>query len=283
MILRWDYDWFAIWISRIMPELCEVQIMADNLQEWLQGQKIVHWAVIDSKLHNVDFAQLHNLPIQKVYRMAKWMALDFGEKTLLCHCRMTGQWIQEDAQHQYCRLLCTTEKGRSYQFVDPRRFGILEIIDSNQIEAFKKNKNLGAEIWPHLRTGSWFAKKFQPFKGNIKQSLLRQDIVVGIGNILACELLYQAQISPFVTIQSVQHKDWEAFAQAVPIVIQRILDAERSEKIAFLHEGAEIPQAFRVYGRGNQTCQICHQLIQSIQQQGRVTYYCENCQFVEAS
>ena len=148
--------------------------------------------------------------------------------------------------------------------MDPRKFGTVDVVANEALTQWFKDKNLGQEILPMIRDGQWWAQVYSGVKSPLKTALLKQDRVVGIGNILASEFCFAAGLSPFNRQVHFTAEDWSRFATAAHERIEAILLEERSEKIGFLFEGAKNPDAFQVYGREGEACPICSTRIQKV-------------------
>ena len=263
-----------------MPELCEVQIMTENLERWMQGQSIESIEVVDDRLTHAKAASLG--VVKRVWRRAKYSIVELEDTSIVIHYRMTGQVLLEDNDTRFVRLRWGLGSGDKVAFVDPRKFGTVEVVSNAELDNWLKEKKLGEEIWPVLRDGTWWKQAYAGVKSSLKTALLRQDRVVGIGNILASEFCFASGLSPFDSTTSLAKEDWESLARAAHERVEAILQEERSEKIGFLFEGAKTPDAFQVYGRKGEGCPVCKTSIQKVQQSGRATYFCSKCQSVES-
>ena len=262
-----------------MPELCEVQIMTENLERWMLGQRIVSTEVLDSRLAHLSAVPLQS--VKKVWRRAKYSIVEFADCSMVIHYRMTGQVILEEETSRFVRVRWTLESGDTIGFADPRKFGVVDVVGNDQLEQWFKDKKLGQEIWPTQRDGDWWKQAYAGLKSPLKSALLKQDRVVGIGNILASEFCFASKLSPLQKVDSLSTDDWSRLATSSHQRIEAILKEERAEKIGFLFEGAKTPDAFQVYGREGEACPQCTQPIQKMKQSGRATYYCVQCQSVQ--
>jgi formamidopyrimidine-DNA glycosylase len=216
-------------------------------------------------------------PVVKVWRRAKYSILETTSHAMILHYRMTGQVIRQREDTRFVRLSWTSG-DHQIAFVDPRRFGTVDVIPLEHLSTWLDGKNLGAEIWPVAHTGSWWKSRFERIQSNIKTALLRQDRVVGIGNILASEFCFAAGIHPEQRMHTLSDAQWAQLAEAAQHRVTAILEEERADKIGFLHEGAKNPDAFQVYGREGQACPRCSSSILKMVQSGRSTFYCATCQ-----
>jgi len=263
-----------------MPELCEVQIMTENLERWMVGQRVRSIEVVDDRLSHLKTAPTGI--VNRVWRRAKYSIVELDDVSMVIHYRMTGQVVLEDENSRFVRVRWKLESGQSIGFMDPRKFGTVDVIANEVLEQWFKSKKLGQEIWPTVRDGAWWENVYTGVKSPLKTALLKQDRVVGIGNILASEFCFASGLTPFQATSSLTSEEWSRFGDAYYKRIEAILLEERSEKIGFLFEGAKNPDAFQVYGRQGESCPSCSDVIQKVQQSGRATYFCASCQPFES-
>ena len=251
--------------------------MTENLSRWCLGHSLIHLHSMDDKFQDIPFQELQDSPVVRVWRRAKYSILETSSHAMVLHYRMTGQVVLKQEGTRFSRVTWTAGDNQ-IAFVDPRRFGTVDVLPRADLSTWLESKNLGAEIWPTQHTGVWWKTQFNKIKSNIKTALLRQDRVVGIGNILASEFCFSAGIHPEQRVHTLSDTQWENLAQAAQHRVQAILEEERAEKIGFLHEGAKNPDAFQVYGREGEDCPRCSSTILRMVQSGRSTYYCSSCQ-----
>ena len=261
-----------------MPELCEVQIMSEHLHQWSAGKILSSMDIVDSKFQHLPIDHVQGRTIHRTWRRAKYTVQEVGEVAIILHFRMTGKVVLGTKDNtKFVRLQWNLHDGTTIVFADMRRFATVDIVDKNDIDAYFQRQKLGEEIWPMVRDGLWWQSTLGKCSGTIKQTLLRQDIIVGIGNILASELLYRAKISPMQATRTLSVEQWKRLAESCPVLIENILTEERSG-IGFLHEGSDNPTSFWVYNREGEKCRYCASFIQRTTQQARSTYYCPHCQ-----
>lgn len=262
-----------------MPELCEVQIMTENLNRWMLHNDVASIEVVDEKLQHVKTAPIGK--VKRVWRRAKYSIVEFSDVSVVIHYRMTGQVVLEDDKSRFVRVRWVLESGDKIGFMDPRKFGTVDVVSNGVLDKWLLDKKLGQEIWPEQRSGDWWQTLHAGVKSPLKTALLKQDRVVGIGNILASEFCFASRLSPFRKTNSLTTEEWGRFSVTYHQRIEAILLEERSEKIGFLFEGAKNPVAFQVYGREGEACPVCTTSIQKVQQSGRATYFCQKCQSVD--
>lgn len=261
-----------------MPELAEVEFMSRRLREWLEDAELT-LELLDPKLDpHGQLRALRPFRVEEVFRRGKYSVLKGAQDTLLVHYRMTGKVLRGDTLPKYARATFVGERARVH-FIDMRRFGTLERVPTETLESFFEGKKLGQEVWPMLRDGAWWKAQMSGLKIPIKAALLRQDRVVGLGNILASEVLFHARVAPDRPTHQVKESEWEAIAHALHQTVENILATETGDEIAYVNEGASAEDAgFFVYQRAGDAAACCGEPIERRVDAGRSTFWCPRCQ-----
>lgn len=282
-----------------MPELPEVQTVINYLNKVIDKKlKITSITINCPKiLKNSTPDQFHDFLINEKFvdakRHGKYLMLYFTNKKLvLVHLRMEGKLFYEDtiltdstvlAKHLH--IIINFNNQNYLKYYDTRKFGTFHIyqnIDEKNIPEFK---NLGIEPLSKQFTLTYLTKiiKENP-KMNVKNSLLDQHFILGIGNIYASEILYQARINPFITLNQISEKQIPLLYNSIIAILEKAIKYNGttifSFKISSFHSG-QFQDHLKVYGSmgsHKKTCPKCHQEIICKTQNGRSTFYCENCQ-----
>ena len=206
-----------------MPELPEVEVMTQNLRRWTENQHItLH--LLDSKILKSDGTDTVSGLAGVTYRRGKYTILPVGKMRVLFHYRMTGKLVL-GAQRKHSRALIMVNGVDSIWFVDVRRFGGIWFIPDTELNAFWTNKGIGPEIYPNNHDGEWWKNRFRGIKAPIKNALLRQGCVAGLGNICASEICYRAQVAPSQPTNQLTDAEWTAYRQHLLFV--RLLRKKR--------------------------------------------------------
>ncbi|MDP6932901.1 MAG: DNA-formamidopyrimidine glycosylase family protein, partial [Myxococcota bacterium] len=182
----------------VVPELPEVEIMAENARRWSQGRVLVDVEVRDHRIRagQIDPRELNGAVFGQAYRRGKYLVLPLGERAMVFHFRMTGKLVPFEPGRRARLLLHLPE--RSLAFVDSRCLGQVWVLSVMDLEAFFVGRRLGPEPFPEQRDGAWWCAVMQGLTGPLKNSLMRQDRVAGLGNIAASEVCWRAQLHPEV-------------------------------------------------------------------------------------
>ena len=278
-----------------MPELPEVETVMRGLQARLQGRTIAR-----ARVHRPDLrwplppglaARLTGARVVGFRRRAKYilMRLDGGDSVLI-HLGMSGRMLIGPAggndipAHEHLTL--DTDDGWRIGFVDPRRFGSLDLLataeeDSHRLLAALGPEPLGEDFTPALLSAA-LAGRWTP----IKAALLDQGTVAGLGNIYVCEALFRARISPLRLAHTVAGARAGRLVPAIRATLAEAIAAGGSSLRDYVQPDGELgyfQHAWKVYGRTGTPCERCpgppgckgvHRIVQS----GRSTFYCRRTQ-----
>ena len=270
-----------------MPELPEVETTRRGIRRALRGRRITEFVLRNHKLRwPVDRALAKILPGQRVRdvrRRAKYLLIELDRGTLIAHLGMSGSlrvlptdapWLKHD--HYELRL----DKGGCLRFNDPRRFGSLHWVTGDPLE-HPLLAGLGPEPLDRGFGGAYLAGRARGRKVAIKQFLMDQRVVVGVGNIYASEALFRAGIHPRRAAGKVSAERFERLADGVRTVLgEAIRQGGTTLRDYVSAEGT--PGYFRqklfVYERDGQPCRRCRTPIRKLAQGQRSTYFCPACQ-----
>jgi formamidopyrimidine-DNA glycosylase len=266
-----------------MPELPEVELTARNLSAWLGGRKIVAAAVPRSRvIRGAAPAAIERLLVGRrvleVDRRGKWLALRLsGGAALYAHLGMTGKWLSRprsegSVKHERARL---DVRDRSVRYQDPRMFG--RLVPAPDGTPPGEWAALGIDPLIERIDGEALAARF--FRGgrSIKELLLDQARIAGLGNIQAQEALFRARLDPRRPARSLTARELAALARGISDSIAHTLATESAPEITYVEEPGA-PNPFLVYARQGQPCPRCRAVLQRIVQGGRATVYCPRCQ-----
>jgi formamidopyrimidine-DNA glycosylase len=268
-----------------MPELPEVETIARGLQRQVADDTIESvW--IGAKPEPLksparEIARtLEGARVAQVRRVGKHIVFDLERNKKaaqwIVHLGMTGRMLvtqptDEIAKHTHA--IATLRSGRELRFVDPRRFGRLEVRSAEKFEApGQEPLDVGFEI---------FARLFRGRNTPIKSALLNQKLLAGIGNIYADESLFRAGIRPRRVAARVTHAELQRLYQAIQQVLNEAIAAGGSSVSDYVNaEGAEglFQVQHRVYGREGEPCVSCASAIKRTVIAGRSSHWCAKCQ-----
>ena len=272
-----------------MPELPEVEVLRRSLAPHLAGDVVRGVRVWDGRLREpVDRRglgrRLRGRRIERLDRRAKYLLVQLeGGQTLVVHLGMSGRLtlVAGDTPreaHEHVGL--GLESGRRLRFRDPRRFGLVFALPTAQVAGDRHFAHLGVEPLDGL-DGAVLEAKAQGRRGPVKSFLMDGRIVVGVGNIYACEALHRAGIHPARSVARIASTRWARLAEAVRQTLEEAIRQGGTTLNDFTDgEGNDgyFQVSLAVYGREGQSCPRCGRAIARRVQSGRSTFYCPGCQ-----
>jgi formamidopyrimidine-DNA glycosylase len=282
-----------------MPELPEVETVRAGLAPALTGARIV---AVEQRRPDLRFpfpeqfaARLEGARIEGVNRRAKYLLLplDRGE-ALISHLGMTGRFtVIGEAERRdlasfyhahridpaHTHFVLETDRGARIEYNDPRRFGYVDLLGSDDLERHAFFKGLGPEPLGNLFHADHLRSAFAGKKQNVKVTLLDQRVVAGLGNIYVCEALYRAGVSPKRAAGKIAPARLEPLTQAVRAVLAEAIEAGGSTLRDFAASDGALgyfQHRFEAYDREGKPCLKpgCGGTIARIVQGGRSTFYC---------
>jgi formamidopyrimidine-DNA glycosylase len=268
-----------------MPELPEVETTVRGLAAVLDGQVLARIEPRRADLRRpipVDLRQrMTGARVTGLGRRAKYGLIhtDRGD-TLIFHLGMSGSWRIDRPEEKHDHLVIETGGGRKLALNDPRRFGSLDLVSTESVEAFPTFAALGPEPLGEGFSASQLTAAFKGRSAPIKSLLLDQRIVAGLGNIYVCEALHMSKIAPWRPAGQVSRPRLNTLVEAVKEVLMAAIEAGGSTLRDFAAPDGELgyfASQWRVYGCEGQPCS-CGNLIKRRVDAGRSTFYCSKCQ-----
>jgi formamidopyrimidine-DNA glycosylase len=275
-----------------MPELPEVETVCRGLAKALAGKRIVRFeqrrADLRTPLPQNLAAHLKGRHILDIKRRAKYIliALDKNE-TLLLHLGMSGRMVithKPSELEKHDHLIFTFDNGARLHFNDPRRFGMCDLVKNKDLPRHKLLRHLGIEPLEPGLTPAWLAAKLKGKKTSIKDALMDQRLIAGIGNIYACEALFYAGIDPRRRAGKCSKEQIARLIPAIRKVLKAAIEAGGSSLRDYRQADGELgyfQHHFAVYDREGKPCPGCtcdvHKTggIRRITQGGRSSFYCK--------
>jgi formamidopyrimidine-DNA glycosylase len=278
-----------------MPELPEVETVMRGLQARLEGRRIVHavahrpdlrWHLPAGLVQRLTGARVRGFRRRGKYIL---MRLDGGDSVLL-HLGMSGRMVltpgrpNRDTAHEH--LVLETDDGWRVGFVDPRRFGSVDLVPTAQEDRHRLLAELGPEPLDPAFTPSVLSAALEGKRTPIKAALLDQKVVAGLGNIYVCEALFRARLSPQRLAYTVPGTRAARLVPAIKDTLKEAIAAGGSSLRDYVQPDGELgyfQHAWKVYGREGEPCERCPGRpacpgIRRITQSGRSTFYCARTQ-----
>lgn len=269
-----------------MPELPEVETTRKGILPYIDQQTVTKVTVRQPKLRWLVSEEIHDMQgeiVQSVTRRGKYILLETSKGTALIHLGMSGSLRVLDigtAPEKHDHIDIEFANKKLIRLRDPRRFGAILWTTKNPLK-HKLIRSLGPEPLGDDFNVDYLFQYSRGRKVSIKQFIMNGHVVVGVGNIYACESLFQAGISPKALAGKVSKKRYKKLVEVIKEVLARAIEQGGTTLKDFVQvEGnpGYFQQQLNVYGRAGEVCLKCESPIKQIKQGQRSTFYCSKCQ-----
>ncbi|HSS19261.1 MAG TPA: bifunctional DNA-formamidopyrimidine glycosylase/DNA-(apurinic or apyrimidinic site) lyase [Pyrinomonadaceae bacterium] len=274
-----------------MPELPEVEHVVRGLRRAVLGTRIV---AVELKLPRLLASpspatfkkKLRNVRINALNRRGKYILfeLDSGD-VLVVHLRMTGKFLcitSDDDLPAYAHVVFHLDDDRRLVYCDMRQFGRMVLLPAKKLARLPQVEALAPEPLTDDFSFTHFRETLARSTRSLKQLLLDQTKILGLGNIYASEALFLARVSPFKAANTLSKARAIILHKAIRATLQEAIDAGSTLRIDLSDGNSsyfEAPERFwRVYERAGEPCVNCGTKIRRAVQGGRSTYFCPQCQ-----
>lgn len=292
-----------------MPELPEVETIRRGLSEKIVGKKITDLTFDWPKSFQGNSTDVVGKKVASVQRRAKTIQVELNDdKNLLFHLKMTGQLIYRDAlaiksneksgdffagghpdhdwhlplPNKHTRIVFTFDDDSKLFFNDLRKFGWCKVLSGRELMAIHDEK-YGLEPFAkefNVEYLTKFADKYPNRK--IKQFLLDQTIIAGIGNIYADEALFSAKISPYRLTRDIEEEEWGELIKVIIEILDLAIKKGGTTDSDYVNvEGKKggMQDFLKVYHKEGEPCvNKCGDFVHRTTIAGRGTHYCPTCQ-----
>lgn len=270
-----------------MPELPEVETTMRALAVRLAGRRVAglvqRRADIRFPLPEQLGQRIQGRTVLRFARRAKYIEcfLDDGA-VLLLHLGMSGRLVFDGepcGPHEH--LTFSFDDGTLLRFVDPRRFGMVDLWPAERLAEHRWLAHLGLEPLDPGFTGRSLGAALAGRRTALKVALMDQRLVVGVGNIYASESLFRAGLGPSRPAGSLVPREAQRLARTIRAVLREAIEAGGSSLRDYVQSNGELgnfQRNFRVYDRAGEPCLTCGGLVGRIVQGARATFFCAVCQ-----
>jgi len=291
-----------------MPELPEVETTVKGLQKKVLNRTFLDvWTDVEKLVKKPESLEkfkklIKGKKIKKIWRRGKNIIFDLSnDYSLLVHQKMTGhllvgnwkikkgKWISlkkgplEDPMNRFLHLIFWLDNGKQLALSDLRKFAKVEL---QKIEKLKKSKSfqkLGYEPLSKDFTFKKFKEVIKGKKGRIKQILMDQTVIAGIGNIYSDEILWRAKIHPFKDVLKLKEKELKELYKNIRKVLKKAIELQ-GESISDYRtptgEKGRFDKLRKVYRREGEKCSRCGATIKRVKLGGRSAHFCPHCQLL---
>ncbi len=268
-----------------MPELPEIETIKRGIN-CLVGNKINDLIIRnDSLRYKISHTLKHDIVgkiIISIKRRAKYLLLELTNGFIIIHLGMSGRLtLLNDTstlvkKHDHFDIVFNNQILR---YNDPRRFGLIVYTDNPSSNTLLKN--LGPEPLEKDFTSKYLIDKLQNKKSAIKKLIMDNQIVVGVGNIYACESLFLAKISPLRNGNSITSKEAQLLVQSIKIILKNAIELGGSTLRDYQTADGSLgyfQNVHKVYAKSGRDCEECGTIILEKRLGQRNSFYCPNCQ-----
>ncbi len=293
-----------------MPELPEVETIVRDLNKELKNKKIVGIKLSDHKIFNLLGKEINRVigsKIIEVKRRAKMIIIDLGEFSLMIHLKMTGQLVYKGAirgysdkgrggeiivgghpiisenkklPNKFTRVVFKFNDKSALYFNDVRKFGWIKLVFGEELK--KIDENLGIEPLSRNFTLKRFTQALaSKRKTTIKQALLDQKYISGIGNIYADESLFASRLKPFRRVETLRANEINNLWRVIPKILRKAIKyrgTSFNDYIDAQGQAGNFVKHLKVYGLAGEKCKNCGAIIKKMKLGGRGTQWCDVCQ-----
>ncbi|MEN3929690.1 bifunctional DNA-formamidopyrimidine glycosylase/DNA-(apurinic or apyrimidinic site) lyase [Microvirga sp. W0021] len=277
-----------------MPELPEVETTRRGLLAAMEGSRFTD---VRQRRANLRFTfpenfsqRLVGTDILSLDRRAKYLVAHLSsEEVLIMHLGMSGSFsvlppekpVAEFGKHDH--VVFGFANGYTVIYNDPRRFGFMDIVASDQLETSKHLSHLGIEPLGNQLSGPVLKQLFADKKTPMKTALLDQRLIAGLGNIYVCEALFRTRIHPERPAGSLTAEEAEVLSISIRDVLNEALASGGSTLRNYSQTDGTLgyfQHQFQVYDHEGDPCPTpeCKGHIHRIVQAGRSTFFCPTCQ-----
>ena len=273
-----------------MPELPEVEVIRRGLQRHLPGRKVIAAATGNKKLRlpiprKLLKKYILGERIKSVNRRAKYLILlmDSGAR-LIFHLGMTGRLSllrQASPKTKHDHLLLQLDNGMQLRFNDIRRFGFIQVLEPGKDFSRTSLANLGPEPLSDDFTPRYLQRCAAGKNRPLKNFLMDSRVVVGIGNIYSCEILFHAGLHPETKVGRLTEREWEKVVASSRYILQKAIQSGGTTVSDFVNESGKsgyFQLELQTYGKQGLPCKCCTTPIVKKTMAGRSTFFCPKCQ-----
>ncbi len=274
-----------------MPELPEVQTVVNGIKSKINKHKILRFKKYISKLRypiqkNLS-SKVESSTVTTVFRRAKYIIINLSNnRSLVIHLGMSGRIIivknnKKKFKHTHFSILFN--KNLVIQFIDPRRFGYIFVTETASLEKHRFFVNLGVEPLIGQFNDRYLLNVTKNKKSPIKNIIMNQKYIVGVGNIYASEALFMSGIHPSRLGKDITKRDSEKLVRAIKSVLKKSIKLGGSsinDHTMVSGKMGYFQNKLYVYGREGSKCvkRSCQSPIIRIVIAQRSSFYCSECQ-----
>ncbi len=270
-----------------MPELPEVETVKETLKKQILGKKIHRVQVLYEGIIATDVEtfkeSLINQTFLDIKRRGKFLIFELDDYYLVSHLRMEGKYFlkkEKDPLLKHEHVIFYLDDDMTLRYHDTRKFGKMYLVMKAHLYDDTPLKDLGLEPWDNDLSPAYLMAKFQNNKP-IKTLLLSQDIITGIGNIYADEILFKCGINPMKKGNKITEEECQKIITNTQEILENAITKGGTTIRSYTSSLGVIghfQNDLLVHNQEGKDCKVCHNTIKKVKVNGRGTYYCPKCQ-----
>jgi formamidopyrimidine-DNA glycosylase len=272
-----------------MPELPEVETICRGLRARATGRRIIEVKVLEPRLRTrvgEDFAaKLAGRTITGVERRAKYILIFLDDGSVwLTHLGMSGKLIWVEAgrrREKHDHIVAALNGGYELRYHDPRRFGLSLLVPAAELHSLPQIQFLGPEPLDGGFDADYLYSAARKSRRRIRDLLIDQQTVAGLGNIYANEILFYAGVRPTARAYKLGRAKVERIAKLTPKILEQAIrwcGTSFSDYRDADDRYGEFQNHLRVYDRESEKCRACDGTIKRVPMGNRSAFYCPACQ-----
>lgn len=273
-----------------MPELPEIETIKSVIEPQIKGLTIDNITVNRPEVISHPTADefckaVTKQTISSMARRGKFLLINLkNESRIILHLRMTGCLLVTPPDYpmeKHTHMIMQFSNGTELRFSDTRRFGRFWLIQNGEEDTYSGMGKLGLEPLSAECNAEYLQGGFGKRKKTIKECLLDQSVIAGIGNIYSDEILFRAGISPACPASSLKAEEWKRLAAEIPQSLSYFIEKNRITPEDYLQtRGKDYRNTpfLQVYGHAGAPCPVCGSMLCRMTIGGRSSVYCRSCQ-----
>ncbi|KAB8138247.1 DNA-formamidopyrimidine glycosylase [Gracilibacillus oryzae] len=273
-----------------MPELPEVETVRQTLRQLVIGKTVesvaVYWPKIIQLPDDIEqFKQfLQGQTISEIRRKGKFLLFDLTDYVMVSHLRMEGKYgvhpKTEDVEN-HTHVVFSFTDGSELRYRDVRKFGTMHLFEKGMELTGKPLIQLAKDPLESDFPVEFFKEKVKKSTRVIKNILLDQTVIAGLGNIYVDETLFLAGVHPLTKGTELSDVKLEQILQAAKVTLEKAVAQGGTTIRSYVNSQGQIgmfQQELNVYSQTNKPCKKCGSPIEKIKVSGRGTHFCPTCQ-----
>ena len=273
-----------------MPELPEVETYRRQFNKSVKGRKVVDVellfeGVVRHPSPRAFVRRVKGKTLGEAERRGKFLIIPFDSGDILVlHFGMTGvlHYLDPDEERSpHTRAVLKLDDGRELRFIDIRKLGALYLVKGRDFSKIPELANLGVEPLSREFTLKRFTEAIGGRRQQLKQFLMRQDVIAGIGNIYANEILWEAGLHPLKSTADLSPEEIQRLYKAIRKILKegvQLRGCSIEEFLDLYGRPGRYEERLKAYQREGEPCPRCGTKIVRITVGGRGTFYCPKCQ-----